>query len=116
MNIFTEWVANAWKVSFRIWTEQSFINRIASLLVNLGSDHTFAMCGRRTIDVHSSKGSSFIGCSTQVEHRSPWCQMRKTKSAEVELMDNNQYCSEKPIRVSPFSDRDLTQSRYNSSE
>jgi hypothetical protein len=31
-----------------------------SLFVNLGSDHTFAKCGRRTIDAYSSKSPVFM--------------------------------------------------------
>jgi hypothetical protein len=36
------------------------IDSIASLLANLRSDHAVAMCGRKSIDIYSSKGPPFM--------------------------------------------------------
>jgi hypothetical protein len=39
-----------------------------------------------------------IECSTQVEYFSPWSQLWKTKSANVEVMDRNDHVLRKPFQ------------------
>jgi hypothetical protein len=48
------------KCLFACEAQNLAIDNIASLLVNLRSDHTIAICGRRSIDIYSSKGSAFM--------------------------------------------------------
>jgi hypothetical protein len=60
VKICSRWAANVWKVSFGMWSEKLAIDSIVSLSVNLRCDHAVAMCGRRSIDIYSSKCPAFM--------------------------------------------------------